>query len=767
MSRSACALRPVAGAVVCTALTALVVAFAVPSPLAAQPLRGPQEPPPIRGFPPALLAEQVAREQQARRVPSPDSLRARMRLLSEDPHEAGSERSRKVAELILARFRAFGLDAQIERFEALMPVPVSRSLELVAPATYRAALQEPILPDDKDSGDPRQLPTYNAYSADGDVTAGLVYVNYGTPEDYRVLDSLGVSVEGKIVLARYGRSWRGIKAKVAAERGAIGCIIYSDPEDDGYVVDDVYPEGPMRPWFGVQRGSVMDMPTYPGDPLSPGWASEEGARKLAISEAATLVRIPVLPIAYQDALPLLRHLGGPVAPAAWRGALPVTYHVGPGPAIARLALSFEWESRPLYNVIARIPGARWPDQWIVYGNHHDAWVNGAEDPISGMVALEETARSIAALLKTGWRPARTIVFAAWDGEEWGLLGSTEWAEKHRDELADKGAVYLGSDTNSRGWLGAGGSHSLQTFVEQVARDIHDPTRGTSVLGAWLERRRESREAGREGRRPACDCDTARTDTTVRFTIGALGSGSDYTAFLDHVTMATLNASYGGGQRAGIYHSIYDSFDFYRRFLDPSFEFGVMEAQTLATAILRLADAPILPFEFGSVAETYRRYVDEIEREARGKDAVMGLDLGSVRAVLDRLEDAAGRFESLMTRLDRLAADAVRSRAAELAQVNRLLYQTERRLRGEEGLPGRPWFKHLIYAPGYYTGYGVKTMPGIREAVEDRPDLEVATREAARVAAAILAYAEQVEQAAARLEEVLPGVGGSGPGGGAR
>lgn len=721
-----------------------------------------QDPAPIRGFPRPLLAEQVRRESEARRLPHPDTLRARLRLLSEEPHEAGSAGSRRVAELILERFRSFGLDAQIERFEALMPRPLSRTVELVSPAKYTAWLHEPQVAEDKDSGDADQLPTYNAYSADGDVTAELVYVNYGTPEDYRVLDSLGISVKGRIVIARYGRSWRGIKPKVAAERGAIGCIIYSDPQDDGYVAGDIYPEGPMRPWFGVQRGSVMDMPIYPGDPLSPGWASEEGSRTLPIAEAKTLVKIPVLPISYQDALPLLRHLGGPVAPERWRGSLPVTYHIGPGPATLHLALSFEWQSRPLYNVIARIPGALWPDQWIIYGNHHDAWVNGAEDPVSGMVALEETARSIATLLESGWRPARTIVFAAWDGEEWGLLGSTEWAEKHEDELSTKGAVYLGSDTNSKGWLGAAGSHSLQVFMEEVARDIHDPTRGKSVRDAWLEREREQQWR----RSPACECDTVRSrgeTAPVRFTIGALGSGSDYTAYLDHLTMPTLNVSYGGGQAAGIYHSVYDSFDFYRRFLDPTFEFGVMEAQTMATAILRLADAPVLPFEFGSVTETYRKYTDEIARGAQEKDATKGLDLSGVRSALDRLESAARHYERVLGRLSGLNADAITQRSAALGAVSQILYQTERALGDARGLPDRSWFRHLIYAPGYYTGYGVKTMPGIREAVEDRPDGAGAAREAARVAQAILRYADQVDRAADRLEEAIRAARGGGSG----
>jgi N-acetylated-alpha-linked acidic dipeptidase len=664
-----------------------------------------------------------------------------------------------VAELILARFRAAGLDARIEVFEALMPRPVLRRLELLGPETYTAKLAEPPLVQDKDSNDANQLPTYNAYSPDGDVTAEVVFVNYGVPDDYRVLDSLGISVRGKIVIAKYGRSWRGIKPKVAAERGALGTIIYSDPRDDGYFVGDVYPTGPMRPWTGVQRGSVMDMPVHPGDPLSPGWASEPGSRRLGIGEARTIERIPVLPISYEDALPILRNLGGQVVPDAWKGALPITYHFGPGPARVRLTLQFDWQTRPLYNVIARVPGALHPDQWIIYGNHHDAWVNGAEDPISGMVALEETARSIGALLRTGWRPARTLVFAAWDGEEWGLLGSTEWAEKYRDELKRNAVLYLNSDTNGRGWLSAGGSHSLQTFVTEIARDIRDPRTGQSVLDRWLERRlgrqavtnatMAARADSSQGAPVAIASDApARPDTL--FALDALGSGSDYTAFLDHVGLPSLHLSYGGESQAGIYHSVYDTYDFYRRFHDTTFVYGVAEAQTTGTLMLRLADATVLPFEFGNAVRTYRRYVTEIEFQARRNDALKGLDLARVRTSLEKLEQAAQQFETAMGAVLQLPPDKLRDRRRELGAINRLLFQTEQALTHEAGLPDRPWFRHLIYAPGFYTGYGVKTMPGIREAVEDRPNLETANREAARVAVALADYAARVSHAAAQL-----------------
>jgi N-acetylated-alpha-linked acidic dipeptidase len=697
-----------------------------------------QAPAPIRGFPASQTADQVRREQLARAVPSRDTLRAQMRLLSAVPHEAGTERSRHVAELILARFRSFGLDAKIEQFEALMPRPVSRTLELLAPERFTATLEEPTLAEDPTSGQKtQQLPTFNAYSPDGDVSGELVYVNYGVPADYRVLDSLGISVRGKIVIARYGQSWRGIKPKVAAEHGALGCLIYSDPRDDGYFVGDVYPKGSMRPWQGVQRGSVMDMPTYPGDPLSPGWGAVPGAKRLTLSEAKTIEPIPVLPISYGDALPLLRNLGGPVAPEAWRGALGITYHVGGGPARVRLAVKFDWQTRPLYDVIATIRGSVDPDQWVIYGNHHDAWVNGADDPISGQVALDETARALGALLKTGWRPARTIVLAAWDGEEWGLLGSTEWAETHADELRTKAAIYYNSDTNNSGWLDLAGSHSLELFLSQVARDVTDPRTGTSVLDALLAHQRE-----RHAR-----------DTTVDsvFAIAALGSGSDYTVFLDHLGVPSASVSYGGATPDGIYHSIYDSYTFYERFLDTAFTYEVAEAQTMATAVLRMADAPLLPLEFGAVTRTYRRYADDIERLARKSDTTKALDLSAVRAALERLDTAAHAYEAAAGRLDGASITPARRRA--LREVNALLAKSEQALADTAGLPRRPWFAHLIYAPGFYTGYGVKTMPGIREAVEERRPSE-AQAQTARVARALDRLDDLVRRATTALEAAL-------------
>jgi N-acetylated-alpha-linked acidic dipeptidase len=640
-------------------------------------------------------------------MPQPANLREYMQAIAAEPHNAGSAGSRKVAEYILGKFTSWGLSARIEQSEALMPYPVERVLELVAPERYTATLKEPAVAADPDSSDAGQLPTFNAYSADGDVTADLVYVNYGTPEDYEQLAKLNVDVKGRIVLARYGRSWRGIKPKVAWEHGAVGCIIYSDPRDDGYFQGDVYADGAWRPGAGVQRGSVMDMPVHPGDPLTPGTAAENGAKRLERAESKTLLKIPVLPISYDDALPLLRNLKGPVAPEPWRGALPVTYHVGPGPAKVHLKLSFDWQIRPLYNVIARIDGADAPDEWVIHGNHHDAWVNGASDPTSGNVALMEMARGLAELLKAGWKPRRTIIIASWDGEEWGLLGSTEWAEKHRDELAAKAVAYINSDSSGKGWLSMSGSHSLEAFVNEVARDVPDPRgSGKSVLEARRARLLEQ-----------APNDAARAAIRNRrlIPIDALGSGSDYTAFLDFLQIASLDLGFGGDGGGGVYHSSYDTYYWYTHFSDGDFTHTAALSRVIGTALLRLADADLLPFEFTSVATTLRGYVDDV---AKISGADPNVDLSPIRSSLAKLMSAAENYEKALARLDRLNAQEAAQAHEQFRRVNAMLFRTERAFRHEAGLPRREWFKHLIYAPGFYTGYGVKTLPGIREGIEE-------------------------------------------------
>ncbi len=670
-------------------------------------------------------------EERFRAIPQPDRIRGYMRVLSAEPHHVGSAAGQRNAEWMRDQFRSWGLDATIEEFDVLFPTPRERWLELVSPEKYQARLKEPVIVEDSDSGDENQLPAYNAYSGDGDVTAQIVYVNYGVPADYEQLAKMGVDVKGKIVIARYGASWRGIKPKVAYEHGAVGCIIYSDPKEDGYYQGDVYPKGSYRPEFGVQRGSVMDMPIHPGDPLTPGWGATKNARRLSRDEAKTLMKIPVLPISYGDALPLLKHLGGQVVPESWRGALPITYHVGPGPATVRLKVISDWNIRPLYTVVARITGSAYPDEWIIRGNHHDAWVNGADDPVSGMAVVMEEARAFGELLKQGWRPKRTIIFCAWDGEEPGLLGSTEWVEHHAGELKQKAVAYINTDSTGKGWLGAGGSHTLERFVNDVARAVRDPKGKGSIREAWQSRRVEQARSEDEKR-------DLRERADLR--IGALGSGSDYTAFLDHLGIASLNLGFGGEAGGGIYHSIYDSFTWYSRFSDTTFEYSRALAQAAGTATMRLATAQILPFEFTNFAETVSGYVDEIARMPKP-----GVDLAPLGQSIVRLKRAADDYDRAL----RAVANSGRV-PPDVKALNALLYQSERKLLSEAGLPRREWFKHQIYAPGFYTGYGVKTLPGAREAIEQKNWAE--TAEQVKVISKTLdALVSQIEAAARKLQ----------------
>ena len=681
----------------------------------------------VRGFLNHDTQAELRWEQQAQALPEAARLRRYMDFMAALPHNAGSPRSKAIAEYVLGNLKDWGLDASIEEFEALLPYPTVRQLEVIEPKHFVAKLKEPVVPQDPNSGDPHQLPTYNAYSAAGDVTGDVIYANYGVPDDYDWLAKQGIDVRGKIVITRYGKSWRGIKPKVAAEHGAIACLIYSDPQQDGFFEGDAYPSGPMRPSQGVQRGSVLDMPLYPGDPLSPGWASEKGGRKLAISEAKTIMKIPVLPISWGDAQQILEPLKGPVVPRDWRGALPSTYHAGPGTRV-HLKTEFDWSSRPLFDVIATIPGSESPDEWVIAGNHHDAWVNGADDPVSGAVALLETARSLATLQKQGWRPKRTIKIALWDGEEFGLLGSTEWVEKHQDELRQKAVAYLNSDSTGKGWLFVSGSHTLEQFAEELASSISQPNSSASLAEAALHHPPSEDDddmPGAKGRKT--------------FSIGALGAGSDYVAFLDYLGIASMNEGFGGQSKSGIYHSVYDSIYWYTHFSDSTFADGRALSQYTSTALMRLSSASVLPFEFGRFSSTVGGYVDEIDKLAqRGGQK---LDLAAVRRQIEILKVSSDKYEAL---LDAAMQKSTVERAR-AAAVNQDLIKTERALIEPDGLPNRPWYKHEIYAPGFYTGYGVKTVPGIREAV-DAKDWTLAQKQAVVVEQCLTRFNDVVDAA---------------------
>ncbi|HUX32879.1 MAG TPA: transferrin receptor-like dimerization domain-containing protein [Gemmatimonadaceae bacterium] len=728
---------------------------------------------PLRGF--TAASAQVERSWEAKfdAIPDPARMRANMQLLSARPHHVGSPYDLQNAEWILAQYKSWGWDAHIETFDVLFPTPKERLVEMVAPTHYKAKLDEPVVGVDPTSGQKsEQLPTYNAYSADGDVTGPLVFVNYGIPSDYDELARHGISVKGAIVIAKYGGSWRGIKPKVAAEHGAIGCIIYSDPADDGYADGSVFPDGPMRPSQGVQRGSVEDMPTYPGDPLTPGIGATKDAKRLPISQSPVLTKIPVLPISYGDAQPLLAAMGGPVAPSAWRGGLPITYRLGSGPARVHLVVKSNWDLKTLHDVIAKLPGTSEADQWVIRGNHHDAWVNGAADPIAGQVAELEEARALGELYRQGWRPKRTIIYAAWDGEEPGLLGSTEWAEEHAQELQQHAVAYLNTDGNGRGYLGVSGSHSLEAFINGVEKDVTDPESHVSVWARNKARQAVGAASGRGGRGGAED---GGANADLR--IGALGSGSDYTPFLQHLGIASMNLGFGGEDRSGIYHSVYDDFYWYTHFSDTSFVYGRALAQTVGRAVMRLADADVLPFVYTNLTATAKRYTRELEQlrdqraaeiaatnraVAAGDYAITSDPHDPTSAPAVEVPPPQFNFSPLVNALDTLSAasesfekaysqwnGSADTAAAVLRSVNEQLLKSERDLTSTDGLPKRPWYRHLLYAPGYYTGYGVKTMPGVREAIEQGEWSDV-NPQIQRIADALMAEAALVRDAASTL-----------------
>ena len=722
----------------------------------------------LTGFDAAGAAAQQQLETKFVGAVRKDDLKGWLERLAARPHHVGLPYDKENAEFIAELLKSWGFETRIERFDVLFPTPKTRELELTAPTKYVARLAEPPLAEDSTSGQTsEQLPTYNAYSIDGDVTAPLVYVNYGVPADYEELDRRGIDVKGKIVIARYGGSWRGIKPKVAAEHGAVGCLIYSDPRDDGYFQGDPYPKGAFRNDWGAQRGSVGDMPVFAGDPVTPGVGATPSAKRLALNEAPTLTKIPVLPISYGDARPLLEALGGPVAPEKWRGALPLTYHLGPGPATVRLKLAFDFSQKPIYDVIATLTGRERPDQWIIRGNHHDAWVNGADDPTSGMVAMLAEARAVGTLAQAGWRPKRTIVYAAWDGEEPGLLGSTEWVETHADELRKKAVAYINSDANGRGFLGMGGSHSLETFINEVARDATDPQTNVSVR----ERARALaivRAASDDDRREARDRGNLR--------LAALGSGSDYTPFLQHLGVASLSIGFGGENSGGSYHSIYDSIAHYERFGDPGFAYGAALAKVGGVATLRLAEASWLPMTAKPLAEIVGRYVQEVTKLAETERTSIEEQNRKVRERswqlaadptetfvppalkpeapylnLSPLLNASAKLTTAADKFDAAVADAKnqpRLGSADAAgRLDAALQTLEPSLTHDGGLPRRPWFVHMIYAPGFYTGYGVKTLPGVREAIEQHawPEAEA---QAVQAANAITRAASVLDQATA-------------------
>ena len=679
-------------------------------------------------------------ELQFDKVLNPQNLDTWMKHMSSKPHHVGSPWSKQNAEYAANKFKEWGFESAVETFEVLVPFPKVRKLSMVAPNKVELKLYEPAVEGDKSSEMTKDvLPGYNAFSADGNVTAELVFVNYGLNEDYEELKRMGIDVKGKIVIAKYGRSFRGIKPKIAHENGAIGCIMYSDPKDDGYVVGDVYPVGPYRNEYGIQRGSVLDMPARPGDALTPGYAATKDAERLSIDDAPTIMKIPVMPISYADALPLLKAIKGPVVPDSWKGGLPITYHIGPGPAKVNLHLEFDWSLRTAYNPVGRMIGSVYPDEWIMRGNHHDGWGHGASDPISGMVSLMEEARAIGELTKTGWRPKRTLIYAGWDAEEPGLLGSTEWVEHNLKDIKENMVVYINTDGTGAGYLSMGGSHSLEKFINEVIRDVKDPVHDVS-----LDSRLRSRMRVREFNVGASELNEESERTDLR--IYAMGAGSDYTAFLHHAGVPALNMAFGGESGGGAYHSLYDTYEHYKRFSDGDFIYGTTLSKVNGRLVLRLSEADILPFRFVNMVENIGKFIEEnkklsqtVEQSTKLRNKLLDnndftisrnpnktylqperlgqvpeFDFKPLDDAFARLSSSAWKYEEVLLKFKKGSLSAEKK-----SEINALLRKVDQAFTNSNGLPRREWFRNMLYAPGYYTGYGVKTLPGIREGLEER------------------------------------------------
>ena len=665
--------------------------------------------------------------------------------LTEDPHVAGTPQEKKLADFVLARFKEFGLEAEMTRYDVFLNHPKSVSLKLVAPTELELALREEPYDVDKDSSTTGMFPAFHGYGASGSVRGEVVYVNYGLPADFERLRGLGISVEGKVTLVRYGGAFRGLKVKESQDRGAVGVLIYSDPADDGYVQGDVYPDGPMRPSSAIQRGSVLFLSHVPGDPSTPTGPSIAGAKRLTRDQMTNVPKIPSLPISYGEAEKILRRLGGPRVPEGWQGGLPFSYHIGPGAAAVAMDVQMDEGLKPIYQVIATIKGNREPEKLIVLGNHRDAWTHGAVDPNSGTAAMLEMARGFGAALKSGWTPKRTIIIASWDAEEYGLVGSTEWAEEHAADLQKNAVAYLNCDVAVTGPdLGMSGVPSLFALAQQAARDVADPQRGGSVGAAW-----ETRERSEWAQRAPVDL-TAK-DVTYQQRLAALGSGSDYTAFLDHLGIPSVDFGFGGPY--GVYHSVYDNFRWMEKYGDPGFVYHAAAARLWGLMAMRLASAEVVPLRFGSYANTLQEDLDVMRRDtirrvrtppAEGQKPPISPDFSEILSALQELRTAG---ESA----DRAADAASQSGDAPgIRRINDALIQVERAFLNSDGLPKRPWFRHMLIAPGLTTGYAPWPFPALQQAIEERDAAMFAT-ESKRVVAAIKAGAD-------RLRAVGKGVG---------
>jgi N-acetylated-alpha-linked acidic dipeptidase len=682
-------------------------------------------PRPRLGFFPASLPGQERFEEIFLAVPTPERSEQWLRTLTEEPHVAGTPAEKNLAEMVRDRLKEFGLEASMTSYSVLLNHPKSASLKLVEPALQELSLVETGYLRDKDSYSSDVFPAFHGYGASGAATGQVIYANYGREEDFKKLEGMEISVKGRVVLVRYGGIFRGLKVYEAQRRGAAAVIIYSDPMDDGYMKGDIYPDGPMRPPGALQRGSVQFLSHGPGDPQTPGYASTASAKRLPQNKLEGIPKIPSLPISYGEAEKILRALAGERVPDAWQGGLPFAYHIGPGPAKVEMKVEMDYAVRPIWDVFGKIKGSAEPDRWVILGNHRDAWTYGAVDPNSGTTSFLETARGLGAAVKAGWKPRRTIILASWDAEEYGLLGSTEWGEDLADELSKKAVAYINLDSSVTGPdLGAEGMPSLRDLVVEVADGVADPRRGKSIGHFW---RTAQREEWNSSEPILLDAPAKKFEPML----GPLGSGSDYTVFSDHLGIASLNFGFSGSY--GVYHSALDNFFWMKSFGDPEFLYHAVAARFYGLLAMRLAGAEVVPLRYAPYATALSDRIDDLRRAAileqrkatreadaeeedpAKKKAPLAPDFGPLLRSISRFTAAASEADAALAALGaRGTGDA-----AALARVNDAAVGVERKFLSVDGLTGRPWFKHVLDAPGLTTGYAAWAFPGLTQAVRDR------------------------------------------------
>ncbi|MBA3269697.1 MAG: M28 family peptidase [Acidobacteria bacterium] len=683
-------------------------------------------------------------------TPTPDRARRWLQALTAEPHVAGTPAEKKVAEYVLARFKEFGLSAEMVRYDVFLNHPKHVSLKLTSPVQEELKLREDEAIDDASrrawppGPSAAMFPAFHGYGASGAAEGEIVYVNYGSPADFARLEGMGISVAGKITIVRYGGAFRGLKVKESQDRGAVGVIIYSDPADDGYMRGDVYPDGPMRPASAIQRGSVLFLSHVPGDPSTPGWPSTTGAKRLTREQMTNVPKIPSLPIAYAEAEKILRRLGGPRVPDDWQGGLPFSYHVGPGAARVAMDVQMDEGLKPIYNVIARIKGSVEPDKLVILGNHRDAWNHGAVDPNSGTAAQLEVARGFGAALKSGWTPKRTIIIASWDAEEYGLVGSTEWAEEHAADLSNNAIAYLNCDVAVTGPnLGMSGVPSLFALALQAARDVPDPKLGGSIGAGW-----ESRQRAAWNMATPIELN-AQQDAQFAPRLSPLGSGSDYTAFIDHLGVPSFDFGFSGGY--GVYHSVYDNFHWMQKYGDPEFLYHAAAAKLWGLMAMRLASADVVPLRFGTYANDLQADLDSLRRDAlRRARTPVDASSGAKPPITPDFSEVLGALQELRTAgesADRTADAGLKSGdAARIRRINEALVDVERAFLDTKGLPNRPWFRHLLIAPGLTTGYAPWPFPALQEAL-DAKDAAMFSAQSKRIVAVLRAGTERLRTAA--------------------